>query len=108
MKPAPAETIGPDSVIAGYLARAIELDCDELELEYKNGRETLCAVKNGLGVGIASLDSSSNEAEDVRKELHLICKWPRRIDVAGKEYLVKAKIFDSFGEDAFHVVIKPS
>ena len=102
-----AESLGRGSVFAVYLERAIELDCDELELEYKNGRETLYAMKNGMGVGIASLESSSKAAKDLRKELYLISKRPRKIGVAGKGYLVKARIFDSFGEDAFHVVLKP-
>ena len=102
-----AETIGPASVVGVYLARAIELDCDELEFQYKHGRETVCAMKNGLGVGIASLDPSSKEAEDLRYELYSICKRPRKIAVASEEYLVKARIFDAFGEDAFYVVLKP-
>ena len=48
-----------------------------MEIEYKNGREEVFAVSSGIGVGIAGLDSSSEEARSRREELTAIAKKNR-------------------------------
>lgn len=52
------EHSGASDVLLKLIARAIEVGADDMEIEYKNHREEVFAVGAGIGVGIASLDSS--------------------------------------------------
>jgi hypothetical protein len=60
----------------------------------------------GIGVAIASLDSSSEEARLLREELYAIAKKKRVVRISGCTYTVRVQIFDRFGEDAFRVSIR--
>lgn len=92
-------------VLLELVARAIKVDADDMEIEYKNGREEVCAVSSGIGVGIASLDSGSEEARLLREELYAIAKKKRVVRISGCAYAMRVQIFASFGEDAFRVTI---
>jgi hypothetical protein len=96
------------NILLELVAKAIEAGASEMEIEYKDGREQVFAVGQGIGIGIASLDSKSREARLLRQELYSIGKKKRMIRLAGREYTLCARIFDSFGEDAFHIIIKRS
>lgn len=87
-------------------AQAISLGADELEIEYKDGCEEICAMKSGFGWGIASIPSSSPEAESLRHELYALAKKKRRLKIDEQMYELRARIFDSFGEDAFRVELR--
>lgn len=65
------------------------------------------SMKNGFGVGIARLKSSGEEACDLREELCSIGRKGRRILVEGKTFQLKVASYDSFGEAAYRVKIKP-
>ena len=52
---------------------------DELDTEYKDGREEVFAVKGAMGLGIASLDSSGEEATTLRKQLYAVAKKNKTI-----------------------------
>lgn len=93
-------------VLLELVARAIKVGADDMEIEYKNGREEVFAVSSGIGVGIASLDSKSEEARLLREELYAIARKKRVVRISGCKYTVRVQIFDSFGEDAFRVTIK--
>lgn len=93
-------------VLLELVARAIKVGADDMEIEYKNGREEVFAVSSGIGVAIVSLDSKSEEARLLREELYAIAKKKRVVRISGCAYAVRARIFDSFGEDAFRVTIK--
>lgn len=88
------------------VARAIKAGADDMEIEYKSGREEVFAVGSGIGVGIASLDSGSEEARLLREELYAIAKKKRVVRISGCAYAMRVQIYDSFGEDAFRVTIK--
>jgi len=92
-------------LIARLVAKTIELGGNELDVEYKDGRESVCAMKDNIGFGIASLDSSSAEAREFRNLLYTMTKKKEIITVQGKSYALKAELYDSFGEDAFRVAI---
>ncbi|MGH8566110.1 MAG: hypothetical protein ACREXW_19300 [Gammaproteobacteria bacterium] len=96
----------PSDVLLELVARAIKAGADDMEIEYKSGREEVFAVRSGIGVGIASLDSSSEQARLLREELYAIAKKKRFVGISGCAYAVRARIYDSFGEDAFRVTIK--
>jgi hypothetical protein len=93
-------------ILLELVSRAIKAGADDMEIEYKNGREEVFAVSSGIGVAIASLDSSSEEARLLREELYAIAKKKRVVRISGCTYIVRVQIFDSFGEDAFRVTIK--
>ena len=93
-------------VLLELVARVIKAGVDHMEIAYKNGREEVFAVSSGIGVAIASLDSSSEEARLLREELYAIAKKKRVVNISGCAYAMRVQIFDSFGEDAFRVTIK--
>ncbi len=87
------------------IAKALDFGADELEIEYKDGKEEVAVMKGSLGFGIASLDSSSPEAETLREELCEIEEKSRIIRVDNRRYGVRVETYDSFGETAFRVFL---
>lgn len=83
----------------------MSLGVDSLEVEYKDRREWVFASQGGMGFGIANYESSSSDAEELRESLYAAAKKSVRTVIDGQVYLLKARIFDSFGEDAFIVKI---
>jgi len=93
-------------LIAQLVAKTVELGGNELDVEYKDGHESVCAMKNNVGFGIASLNSSSADAREFRNRLYAMTKKKDVITIQGKSYTLKAEVYDSFGEDAFRVAIR--
>ena len=85
------------------IAKALELHAERLEIEYKDGREEICAMRGNIGVGIASLESSSDEALALRERLDKIRKKPANVRVQGETYRLKVRIYSSFGEEAYRI-----
>jgi hypothetical protein len=94
------------SIVEQLAAKAIRLGVEELEVEYKDGYEEVFAVKGALGVGIASLRSSTPRAASLRHELYGITKRKRRLTIGDSKYELRARIFESFGEDTFRVQLR--
>lgn len=94
------------SILEELAAEAVRLGADFLEVEYKDGREWVVAVVGEIGYGIASLDSSSQEADELRTDLYAIRKKGRRVTVDGSQHELRARVYDSFGEDAFRVQLR--
>jgi hypothetical protein len=95
------------STLAALVAQAVSYGADELDIEYKDEYEEICAMKNGMGFGIARLESSGEEACDLRKVLCAIGRKGKHILVDGKTFQLKVASYDSFGETAYRVKIKP-
>lgn len=95
------------SILLELVEEAIKAGGTEIEIEYKDGREEVFAVNQGIGVGIASLDSKSEQAQSLRDELYRIVKRKKMIRF-GRVYGLQERIFDFFGEDAFRIIIKTS
>lgn len=93
-------------ILPGLVAVAADLDADALEIEYKHGKEEVCAMKNGFGMEIACFNSSGKESETLRKELYSIAGKKKMIKTDEATYTLKTEVFNSFGEDAFIVEIK--
>jgi len=94
------------SVLEQLATQAIRLGADAMELEYKDGHEEVFALLGEGGYGIARLPSSSPEAEELRRELYDLTKKRRRVAAGGLEYELRARVYDSFGEDAFRVQVR--
>jgi len=99
-----AESKG-DNVFERLIAKAVEVHADGLEIEYKDGQEEVCAMRGNIGVGIASLDSSSEETRALRQHIYKLRKKGASITVQGKTYRLKVSVYDSFGEEAYRIDI---
>lgn len=88
--------------------RAIRLGLAVLEVEYKDGYEEVFGLTGGVGFGIARFRSTSREAAALRAELRQIARKARRLILQGGEYEVRARVFDSFGETAYRVALRPA
>lgn len=102
-----AITKNPD-VIAEVVARVLAVGATEFEVEYKDGEELVVAFSKGVGVGVAAFHSDSDDARELRSQLYALKKKRQKIVHAGVEYVLRVKIFNSFGEDAFRVTITRS
>ena len=94
------------SLVQELLAKAIRYGGDMLEVEYKNHYEEVFVMRNGIGFGIARFKSSSIHGAFLLKELYDLAKKKRRIVLDNEEYELRARIYDSFGEDAFRVQLR--
>jgi hypothetical protein len=95
-------------VLAEVVARVLSTGATEFEVEYKDGEEHVVAFSGTVGVGVAAFRSDSDEAQELRRQLYALNKKRREIIHSGIEYVLRVKVFDSFGEDAFRVKIARS
>jgi hypothetical protein len=77
-------------------------------VEYKDRREWVSAYIGGTGVGIANYASSSADAKELRGNLAAAAKKPVRTVLGGKVCILRVRAYESFGEDAFEVMIDPA
>jgi hypothetical protein len=96
----------PRSVIESYVTKALRLGADAMEVEYKDGHEEVLALKGACDLGIGRLPSSGARASTLRSELHALSRQKGRIRCQQGEVEVRVQVYDSFGEDAFHVEIR--
>lgn len=94
------------STLEQIVSQAIRAGGEALEVEYKDGYEEVCVVKGMTGLGFR-LKSSSREARSLREALYKIAKKKQRISVDGCEYELRCRVYNSFGEDAFRVELRP-
>jgi hypothetical protein len=94
-------------ILERLATQATRLGADALEIEYKDGREWVFAASGPVGFGIASFPSSSRNAARIREECYRLSepKQRHRISVDGSDYELRCAIYDSFGEDAFHITL---
>jgi hypothetical protein len=97
-------------ILERLATEAIGLAADALEVEYKDGFEEVFASSGPLGFCIARFGSSSQEAVRLCEACDRLSrqKRPRRVSVNGLEYDVRCTTYDSFGEEAFHLALRPS
>jgi hypothetical protein len=75
-------------------------------VEYKDGYEELSAIAGDFGFGIGRLRSTSQAAATLRHELHQCTRRKRQIVVDGSNYELHARMYDSFGEQAYQVRLR--
>ena len=95
----------PATLLEGLCGHALSLGAQSIEVEYKDSREWVFAHKDGIGIGIANYTSSSADAKELRGNLYAAAKKPVRTVIGGQVYILKVRVFESFGEDAFQVSI---
>jgi hypothetical protein len=97
------------SIIEGIASQAICSGGQAIEVEYKDGYEEVFSVGVTARTGVGfQLKSSSDEARALRADLYEVVKKRGIIAVEGREYELRCRIYDSFGEDAFRLEWKPS
>jgi hypothetical protein len=95
----------PTTLLEGLCGHALSLGAQSIEVEYKDSRELVFANKGGIDIGIANYTISSADAKELRGNLYAAAKKPVRTVIGGKVYILKVRVFESFGEDAFAVSI---
>ncbi len=92
-------------MLSDFLQKAISLNADRLEIEYKDGEEWITACCGNMGVGIGSVDST--QRDKLFEELEQFRK-SKRVTLLGKEYRLRFSAYESFGETVYEVRWKQS
>ena len=96
----------PDGILVRLVTEAVRYGADELDIEYREGCEDVCAMKDGMGFGIARLDSSGEEACALRAQLRAIGKKGATVSAGGASFSLRVNKYESFGETAYRVRIE--
>jgi hypothetical protein len=91
-------------MLSDFLQKAISLDADRLEIEYKDCEEWITAFCGDMGLGIGSVDST--QRDKLFQELRQL-KKSKRITILGKEYRLTFSEYESFGETVYEMRWKP-
>jgi hypothetical protein len=97
----------PATLLEGLCGHALLLGAQSIEVERQDGREWVCAHKGGTSISIANYASSSADAKELLGNLYA-AKKPVRTVVDGQVYLLKVRVLESLGEDAFEVIMDPA
>ena len=98
----------PATLLEGLCGHALSLGAQSIGVEYKDRREWVFAYRGGTGVAIANYASSGGDAKELRADLAAAARKPVRTVIGGQVCTLKARVFESFGEDAFEVTIDPA
>ena len=93
----------PSTLLERICSHVLSFGTKSIEVQYKDRREWVFAHIDGASVGIANYESSSANAKELRGNLNAAARKPIRTVIDGKVYILKVRVFDSFGEDAFEV-----
>lgn len=82
-------------MLTEFLEKAVGMNADKLEIEYKDGQEWVTAFRGSLGIGIGSIDSTKSGAffEDFER-----LRKSKRATLLGKMYRFSFSEYESFGE----------
>lgn len=98
----------PITLLEGLCGHALSLGADSIEVESKDGKEWVSARTGDVGIGIASYPSSGADAKELRRDIAAARKKRVRMAVGGRVYVLKVRVRDSFGEEAYDISIEPA
>lgn len=98
----------PATLLEGLSGHALSFGAQSITVEYKDRREWVFANIDGTSIRIANYESSSADAKELRRDLSAAAKKPVRTVIGGQVCILKVRVFESFGEDAFEVMIDPA
>jgi len=98
----------PATLLEGLCGHVLSFGSRSIGVEHKDRREWVFAYKNGIGIPLAKYASSGADAKELRGNLYAAAKKPVRTAIGGLVYILKVRVFDSFGVDAFEVSIDPA
>ena len=105
---APIRMGKPATLLEGLCGHALSLGARSIGVEDKDCREWVFADRGSERVGIANYASSSADAKELRGDLSGAAKKPVRTVIGGQVCILKVRVFERFGEDAFEVTIDPA
>src|ERR1700733_1476278 len=98
----------PFTLLEDLCRHALLCGADSIEVEHRDNREWVYGRIDNNAVSFANFVSSSSRAKELRDTLYRAHKKPLRTVLDGQVYILKVRITDSFGEDAFGVKIEPA
>jgi selenophosphate synthetase-related protein len=98
----------PATLLEGLSGHALALGAQSIVVEYKDRREWVFAQIGGTSIGIANYASSRADAKELRRNLSAAARKPVRTVLGGQVCILKVRVCESFGEDAFEVTINPA
>ncbi len=90
-------------MLSEFMEKALEMGCDEIEIEYKDRHELITAFQGSFGIGIGSV--ISREAAPLFDEIKEL-KRKKRVTIRGTSYRVIISTYESFGEWAYRIQLK--
>jgi hypothetical protein len=87
-------------MLTEFLQKAIALNADRLEIEYKDRKEWITAFRGSLGFGIGSVDSAQRDElfEDLKR-----FRKSKQAALLGKVYRLSFSESESFGETVYEM-----
>jgi len=98
----------PATLLEGLCGHALSFGAPSIAVEHKDSQEWVFAPIDGKKTRIAKWASSSTDGKELRGNLSAAAKKPVRTVLAGQVYLLKVRVSEGSGEDAFHVSIDPA
>jgi hypothetical protein len=98
----------PFTLLEDLCRHALSIGVDSIEVEYESGAEWVYARKGDTSFSFASFKGSSVDAKELRETLYRAQKKPLRTVLDGKVHLLRVRMEDRFGENAFIVKIEPA
>jgi hypothetical protein len=98
----------PTTLLEELCGHARSFGAQSIEVEHKDGRDWVYAYKDGTGIRIFNCTSSSSDGKELRGNLYAAAKKPVRTVTGGQVFILKVRVSESFGEDAFAVSIDPA
>ena len=96
----------PVTLLEDICRHVLTLGADSIVVEYKDSRDGVFTRQGPAGFAIANFPSSGPDAKELRKHLYSAAKRPLRTVINGQRSIIRVRIYDSFGEDAFEVIIE--
>ena len=87
-------------MLTEFLEKAIGLNADRLEIEYKDRQELVTAFRGNLGFGIGAVDSTKRD--ELFEDFELLRK-SKRVTLLGKVYRLSFSKSESFGETVYAI-----
>ena len=98
----------PVTLLEKLCGHAMSFCAHSFETERKEGRQRAFAQIDGARTRIANFKDSNADAKELRANLYAATKRPVRTVIGGKVCIIRVRIFERFGEDAFEVSIEPA
>lgn len=98
----------PVTLLERLSEHALSFGAQSIAVEFKDSREWVFANIDGSSVRIADFASSSAHAKELRGNLSAAARKPIRTVLGGHACILKVRVFENFGEDAFEVRIDPA
>jgi hypothetical protein len=98
----------PSTLLEGLCGHALSLGAQSIEVKYKDGRGWVFAYAGGIGISIANYKDSSTDGKELRGNLYAAVRKPVRTVIGGQLHILKVRMLEGFGEDAFGVSIDPA